>query len=164
MSRRIIATLIAALLVCLTSQAIAAEQTRFRDWQLVTSEATCLLLNRVVSRKSGITVMEVILRQRLDGKSGATIGVRVPNGASIRDAIAYAHPDGSPRAIGLEWQSCSSDMCLAAGDLSDQALVDLKRGNSIIVGFTPLPDSRKLNVTVSLSGMTRGWQFLQTCN
>jgi invasion protein IalB len=156
--------LFSAILFCLATHAEAAESSRFGDWQLVSSqENSCLLLNRIVSRKSGITVMEAILRQRSDGSLGATIGVRVPNGASLKDPIAYAHPKGPPRAIGLEWQSCSPEMCLAAGDISEDALSRLKRGSMIVVGFSPLTGSRKLNVVVSLAGLTRGWQALQSC-
>lgn len=135
----------------------------FRDWRLYQTGQACTLATQIASRSTGVPVIEVILRRRGDGEPGAMIGVRVPNGASIRDQIAYVHPEVPNEAVGLQWQSCTPQMCLAAGELTDAGLDRLKRGRFIVVGFRPLAGARMLNVDVPLFGVTRGWTALESC-
>lgn len=135
----------------------------FRDWRLYQTAEACTLATQIASRATGAPVIEVILRRRGDGEPGAMIGVRVPNGASIRDQIAYVHPELPDEAVGLQWQSCTPQMCLAAGELTGAGLDRLKRGRFIVVGFRPLAGARMLNVDVPLFGVTRGWTALESC-
>lgn len=145
------------------SAAAEPEEQRFRDWKLYKTNGQCTLITQIVSRRSETVVVDVILRQRSDGQPGASIGMRVPNGASIADDIAYVHPEHPNVAIGLRWHSCASEKCLAVGELTDAGLNKLKRGRYIVVGFRPLKGASMLNVDVPLFGVTRGWAELERC-
>jgi len=133
----------------------------FGDWLLVGTPPACQLTTQVISQAAGQRVLEFILIPPPDGRAGARAGVRVPTGASLRDGIAFRHPDGPPTP--LEWQSCDAEMCLAATELDEQGLRRLLRGNRVVVGFRPLPGARLVNIEVSLRGTTAGWAALQGC-
>lgn len=157
---------LAAFAFCLLPMTAAAQDARadrFRDWMLYRAGGQCLLTTEIASRASGSTIAEVILRPRGDGEPGAAIGVRVPNGVSLSDAIAYVHPERPAEAIGLQWQSCDAERCLAAGTLSEAGLDRLKRGRFIVLGFRPVAGARTLNVDIPLFGVTAGWRALEAC-
>ena len=141
----------------------APQAERFRDWALLRAHGQCLLTTEIATRASGATIAQIVLRPRGDGAPGAAIGVRVPNGASIADAIAYVHPERPHEAVGLQWQSCDRERCLAAGTLTRAALDRLKRGRFIVLGFRPLSEARVINVDIPLFGVTAGWRALETC-
>lgn len=65
--------------------------------------------------------------------------------------------------MGLAWQSCDAETCLASGGTGPQKLARLQRGRRILLGFRPLPSSRPLVVPVSLMGITRAWAAVQDC-
>ena len=157
---------VAALALCLLPAAAVAQDARadrFRDWMLYRAGGQCLLTTQIASRASGTTIAEVILRPRGDGEPGAAIGVRVPNGVSLADAIAYVHPERPGEAVGLQWQSCDAERCLAAGTLSAAGLDRLKGGRFIVLGFRPVAGARTLNVDIPLFGVTAGWRALEAC-
>lgn len=87
---------------------------------------------------------------------------RVPLGASLASGIAYLHVQGD-EAVGLAWQYCDAQTCLASGGTSAAELGRLKKGTRIYLGFTPLPGSRALIVPVSLLGFTKSWAALESC-
>ncbi len=134
---------------------------RFGDWVLIAAPGACQLVTQVISARSGAVLLEMILIAPPPDSPGARIGLRVPTGASLRDGIAYRHPDGP--AIGLEWQNCDAQMCLAAGALSDDGLRRLLRGNRVVAGFRPLPGAQPVNIEVSLRGTSAGWAALSDC-
>lgn len=139
------------------------------DWTLLQGpEGLCQLRYSLYSARSGAVLLEMILRAPDDDVTGAeaegaVVAVLVPRGASLRDAVAYRHPRQPDRAIGLEWQSCTTDLCLAAGHVSAEELGRLQRGNHVEVGFRPLPDAVPIRMQVSLRGVTAGWRALSAC-
>ena len=136
---------------------MAAAQ-EFRDWRLVKATGECLLVQSLVSRASGSLLVQVLL-QREGGET--TLALRVPTGVSLTSGIAYRVGAGPLRA--LEWIYCAADLCLATRPLPEDELRSLLRGTEMQVGFRPLPDSRPLNVPVSLIGLTAGWRALEGC-
>ena len=135
---------------------------RFQDWELLSTSQQCTLITRLASRKTGTPIVEMFLVENGADETGAMVGVRVPNGASLKDGIAYRHPNVE-NAVGLAWQNCDKNMCLAAGEISDEGLTKLKKGRRISLGFKPLPSARSINVDISLMGVTQGVRALRAC-
>ena len=143
---------------------------RFGDWTLLQGTGGfCQLRYSLHSTQSGALLLEMILRApdsldtELPADAGAMVALLVPRGASLRDDIAYRHPRQPDRAIGLAWQSCDRELCLAAGPISAAELDRLRRGRFIEVGFIPLPDAMPIRIQVSLRGVTAGWRALAAC-
>ncbi len=143
---------------------------RFGDWTLLQGdEGLCHLRYSLHSAQSGALLLDMILRppDSTDTdppeSAGAMVALLVPRGVSLRDGIAYRHPRRPERAIGLAWQSCDRDLCLAAGPISAAELDRLRRGRFIEVAFMPLPDAMPIRIQVSLRGVTAGWRALAAC-
>ncbi len=143
---------------------------RFGDWSLLQGDAgLCQLRYSLHSAQSGALLLEMILSApdspdtAAPLNAGAMVALLVPRGASLRDNIAYRHPRQPDRAIGLAWQSCDRELCLAAGPISAEELDRLRQGRFIEVGFVPLPDAMPIRIQVSLRGVTAGWQALGAC-
>lgn len=149
--------------------------TRFGDWTLLQGgPGICQLRYSMHSTHSGAVLLEVILRApepggveaggaNVEEPYGAMLAMLVPRGASLRDSIAYRHPRQPDRAVGLAWQSCDTEFCLAAGPVSVAELDRLRRGNDIEVAFRPLPEAMPIRMQVSLRGVTAGWRALADC-
>lgn len=142
----------------------------FQDWTFVDPSkagVSCFIVQQVFSKKSGVKLMEASLYPIKAGKGKnplvATIAMSVPTGADLVSGIAYRHVRGKRTAIGLEWQSCNSSRCTASGKISRKELKRLRRERTVIVGFRPLPNSRLLNVPLSLSGLSRAWRQVGRC-
>lgn len=143
---------------------------RFGDWTLLRGpDGICQLRYGLHSAQSGALLLEMILTPPAPApdnsgvQGGAMVAILVPRGVSLRDAIAYRHPGQPDRAIGLAWQSCDVDLCLAAGAISAVELDRLRRGTRVEVGFRPLPDAVPIRMQVSLRGVTAGWRALGAC-
>lgn len=157
------------LLMPATAQAGGLTMTRHGDWTLLQgADGLCQLRYSMHSARSGAVLLEMILRAPdpdatgAEGE-GAMVAVLVPRGASLRDTVAYRHPRQPDRAIGLAWQSCNVELCLAAGQISPEELDRLRRGNHVEVAFRPLPDAVPIRMQVSLRGVTAGWRALAAC-
>lgn len=140
-----------------------AVATQFGDWEMISTPSQCMLITRVASAKSGIPIVEMFLVPNNDEKTKLVAGIRVPNGVSLSDGIAFRHPNQNT-AFGMSWQSCNKSTCLAVGNLTKQNVTKLEKGSHIVVGFRPLPAGRTLNVDVSLSGVTKGLRALASCS
>jgi invasion protein IalB len=145
------------LLVALLWAGAAVPQT-FRDWQVVRGGDECLLKQSLLSRNSGAMFAQVVLQRQ---GAGATLALRVPTGASLSSGIGYRI--GAGPLYMLDWINCNADLCLAIRSLPDEELRAILRGREMLVGFRPLPDSRPLNLPVSLMGVTAGWRALEDC-
>ena len=140
----------------------------FDDWQVVQQGQlkSCFMLTEVVSAQSKVPLVAVqlqIRKDQLDSDFPATIGARVPLGASLKSGVAYRHTRQTT-AVGLSWQYCDQSICLATGGVSQDELARLKRSRKIEVGYQPLPNSRTISVPVSLLGFTKAWEHLLTCH
>lgn len=93
--------------------------------------------------------------------SGTTLAARVPTGASLVAGIGYRVDGGAVHT--LDWMHCDAAYCLAVRPLSDPERSALLRGREMYLGFRPLPDSRALQLPVSLMGVTAGWNALDDC-
>jgi invasion protein IalB len=148
----------AALALAMPGGPAAAQD--FRDWQAVKAADRCIATTSVglAGPDSGLATLAVFPRG-----GGAVVTVRVPLGADLSAGIAYTHP-GRDDAVGLAWQSCDSETCLAAGTLSDAEIGRLEAGRSVYLGFRPLPGSPGLIAPVSLLGFTRAWAATRACD
>ncbi len=138
-----------------------AEAQQFRDWTLERDDATCVVSTRVHLRSTDTLLVAVSL-SRVEG-DGVLMAVEVPVGASLRDDIAYVHMPGG-RAQPFDWQFCNAQTCLATATIAPEELGALKVGTRITVAFRPLPQSQVLATPVSLMGLTRAWEALESCN
>ena len=135
---------------------------QFRDWQLIRLPDGCRIASVLVSPASGALLLEALLMPA-DQPESMLIALRVPVGAFLPAGISYRHVDQGRQAIGLEWLSCDTAMCTAAGQLSAQALARLQRDRSVFVGFRPTQDARPVNLEVSLMGFTAAYRALASC-
>ena len=142
----------------------APERERIRDWEVIRGAEGCVATTSVGLRAAGSGLVTVALLPRPGAQGGApaVMTVRVPLGAHLASGIAYTHP-GQTAAVGLAWQSCDAETCLASGGIGPEELGRLQRGRRILLGFRPLPSSRPLVVPVSLMGVTRAWAAVQDC-
>lgn len=153
---------LAALLVMICALPVPA-QDRYRDWQVTHGPSGCVATVGVGLRSPASGLVTIAVFPRGDGGDvPAVMTMRVPLGVHLASGIAYSHPD-SPEAVGLAWQSCDAETCLASGGVSAGELTRLKAGLRIFVAFRPLPESRALIVPVSLLGFTRAWDAVQSC-
>jgi len=150
-------TLRAGILALVLCAGAAGAQT-FRDWNLVQGGGECLLVQSLVSRASGAMLAQVVLQRQ---GAGTTLALRVPTGASLASGIGYRV--GAGPLHDLEWMRCDADLCLALRPLPEDELRAILRGREMWVGFRPLPESRPLNLPVSLMGVTAGWRALADC-
>jgi invasion protein IalB len=154
---------LAAMLLA-TQAAAEPERERIRDWQVLRAAEGCVATTSVGLRAAGtgLVTLALLPRPRAAGGAPAVMTVRVPLGAHLASGIAYTHP-GETEAVGLAWQSCDAETCLASGGIGPEELGRLQRGRRILLGFRPLPSSRPLVVPVSLMGVTRAWAAVQDC-
>lgn len=108
-------------------------------------------------------LLQAVFDADVENEGSVLLALRVPTGVSLADGIAYRHGAGDRVGIGLEWQSCDPQRCAALARLSPAEFARLLRGREIIVGYRPLPDSRFLNVPLSLMGLTTAWRQKQAC-
>jgi len=134
---------------------------RFRDWRLVAGEsgADCLLIQSLLSQRTGTMLAQVVLQA---GDAGPILAFRVPTGASLVSGIGYRIDGGEARAA--EWITCDPELCLAVRDLAPAELAQLQRGRELTLAFRPLRDSPALNLPVSLLGVSAGWRALLRCD
>lgn len=141
------------------------ETTDMRDWSVVqgTGGQGCFATLSVGLKapSSGLATLSIFARQG-GGDTPAVMSVQVPLGASLPQGIAYTHAGGS-EAVGLAWQYCTPETCVASGGISQDELQRLKDGRRVFLGFVPLPGSAPLVVPVSLLGITRAWEAVQDC-
>jgi invasion protein IalB len=81
----------------------------------------------------------------------------------LGEGIAYRHADDASRAVPLTWQMCNAQTCLAQARITVRETERLRRGDAIILAFRPLRDSRIIQVSASLTGVTRGLAAVQAC-
>ena len=135
-----------------------------RDWTVMKDEGSgCLVAQSVIGRRTGALLLQAVLDASAAPDGSVVLAMRVPTGASLPDGIAYRHRASDAVAVGLEWQSCDPERCTAMGRLSQAEFGRLMRGREIIVGYRPLPESRLLNVPLSLMGLTAAWRQAQGC-
>lgn len=136
---------------------------QFRDWQLIQTGSECRLVSLVSSQATGSILLEVSILPGPDAEMPYLIAIRVPIGASLASGIALRHAGRDRTAIGLEWLSCDQEMCTAGGQLSTQAIGQLRRDRSVFVGFRPMPGARPVNIELSLMGFTAASDALNAC-
>lgn len=139
----------------------------FRDWTTLSSGGggPCIAQTRILlaGRATPLVTMSILSRKGADAETvPATVTLRVPVGVSLVSGIAYRHK-GAAQAVGLAWQFCDHETCVASGGVSRDELERLKAALSIEVAYRPLPGSRPLAVPVSLLGFTRAWQAVRAC-
>jgi len=158
-----IATVLAAGLGWAVS-ATAAVLATHGDWQvLALPEGGCAVGQIVQGRRTGVTLLEVLISDAGRGDGAAVIALRVPTGAFLPDGIAYRHEGAARHAVALEWQSCDARRCTATGRISAAEAARLRAGDRVIAGYRPLPDAPVLNVPLSLRGLTRAWSDALAC-
>lgn len=137
----------------------------FRDWEVVRGPAGCIAATSVGLRDpaSGLATVALVPRAGDAGDAPAVMTVRVPLGAHLASGIAYSHPGDAGAAVGLVWQSCDAQTCLASGGVSAAEMTRLLAGRRILLGFRPLPGARALVVPVSLLGVTAAWTRVRAC-
>lgn len=141
-----------------------ADVVRHRDWQLVRSpDGSCIASATFGLRAADTGLLTVSLLPDVSGDAAAVMTARVPLGAAIDTPLAYSRPTG-PEAVGLAWQSCDAQTCLAMTALDATELDRLKRGLRVFFAFRPLPGVSPLIVPVSLLGLTRAWAGVQDCS
>ena len=134
------------------------------DWQvLALPEGGCAVGQIVQGRRTGVTLVEVLLSDAGRGDGAVTMALRVPTGAFLSDGIAYRHEGAQGHAVALDWHSCDARRCTATGRLSGAEAARLRAGARITVGYRPLRDANLLNVPVSLRGLTRAWSDALAC-
>jgi len=140
----------------------ATEASTHRDWQVLrTADDTCLVTQTVLGRRTGARLLSVFLAPA--GPDAVSLAFQVPNGVSLPDGIAFRHAAADRTGIGLEWQQCDAERCMAAGQISVTEFGRLLAGREITVGYRPLPESRLLNVPLSLLGLTAAWKAAAAC-
>lgn len=137
----------------------------FRDWQVLRGDDDCVATISLGLRapSSGLVTVALFPRQDESGEVPAVMTVRVPLGVHLASGIAYTHPGDEGAAIGLAWQSCDAETCMASGGVPAAELARLQAGRRILIGFRPLPESRPLVVPVSLMGVTAAWERVLAC-
>lgn len=153
------------------SEPVAAEDARppaqhgvHRDWTVVgDGDGGCLLTQSVYGKRTGALLVQAVLDDAGGNDGAVVLALRVPTGVRLADGIAYRHSAGDRVGVGLEWQSCDAERCTAMARLSAAEFARLRRGSEIIVGYRPLPESRFLNVPLSLMGLTAAWRQKQAC-
>lgn len=150
-----------------STPAVPLSQQNFRDWTVVSGTDAgkgCFATTSVglKSPSSGLATVALYRLPQMQDDTVAVMTARVPLGASLSAGIAYLHPNGS-EAVGLAWQYCDDQTCLASGGVTAPELARLQKGTRLFLGFTPLPASRSLIVPVSLLGFTASWSALAKC-
>lgn len=136
-------------LAALCSPSVAEQ---FRDWTVLAREAGgCLLHQRVIAAKAGLTIADVFLAP--SGGGGLVVSARVPVGAALSSGMAYRHP-GRAMAVPLVWQSCDAESCLAQVEVTAEERARLMRGLRVEMAFVPVPGARPLRFQLSLLGLT----------
>ena len=155
-----------AVITCTAAQSQNLETDTMRDWTVVrgTSGQGCFATMSVGLKapSSGLATVSLFKRAADDG-APAVMTIQVPLGASLPDGIAYTH-SSSGEAIGLAWQYCTPETCVASGGVSEAELNKLRAGRRVFLGFVPLPGSAPLITPVSLLGITRAWNAVQDCS
>ena len=159
----IMSLVLVIVLVLSSGSTRAGEIRQFRDWQLVQTGSECRLVSLVTSQATGSLLMEVSILPGPDAAMPYLIAIRVPIGASLASGIALRHAGRDRTAIGLEWLSCDQEMCAAGGQLSTQAIGNLRRDRSVFVGFSPMLEARPVNIELSLMGFTAASDALNSC-
>ena len=136
-----------------------AAQSGGGDWQLMRLAQGCAAVQTVLGRRTGAELARLVLSPAAQG--GALVLLQVPNGADLAEGPAYRHPGGP--AVVLEWQHCDAERCTASGPVTAAELDRLRRGREMQLGYRPLPESRPLNLTISLMGLTRSLAAAATC-
>lgn len=129
------------------------------DWQVLRLAEGCAAVQSVLGRRTGAELARLVLSPVAQG--GALVLLQLPNGVDLAEAPAYRHPGGP--AVVLEWQHCDAERCTASGQITPAELDRLRRGREVLLGYRPLPESRPLNVTISLMGLTRSLAAAATC-
>lgn len=149
-------------LVMMAFPAAAQDVRSYRDWQVLQSDQGCLATLSVGLKQAQSGLATLSLYPRLEPDTPAILTVRVPLGVDLTGGIAYTHPRRDD-AVGLAWQYCGEDTCLASGVLNGDEIARLQKGSRVYLGFRPLPGAKMLVLPVSLLGFTRAWQDVQAC-
>jgi invasion protein IalB len=158
-------------MICLAwPNALAAQDpqtTRHRDWQVVRDgNGGCLAATTagLAAGKTGLLTLSLLPLPDQTGArtAGALMSARVPLGVSLTEPLAYSRAQTS-EAVGLAWQRCDAETCLAMAPISAEELARLKRGRRVLFAFRPLRGSKPLIVPVSLMGLTRAWGAVTDC-
>ena len=148
------------------AQEAGVEEQRFRDWQVLrqveTGKCAISISVGLAQTNSGLATINIIKRQNDEGVP-AVMTIKVPLGVSLRSGLAYSH-SGTSETVGLAWQYCTPNTCLASGGISSAEIANLKKDREIFLAFQPLPNSRPIIVPVSLLGFTKAWRALQSCS
>ena len=145
-----------------TPSAVAAA-----GWRVVavtepgTGARRCLAVDRIHGRRGGAFLVEVALAAAASPESGATLMLRVPNGADLAAGIGLRRAGGA--ITRAEWQSCSPETCLATSALTAKQTGDLLATREISVVYRPLPTSPALEVAVDLAGLKVVWDQVVRC-
>lgn len=144
-----------------------AAETPKAGWSVVavvdpaTGARRCLAVDRVHGRRGGAFLVEVALAATASPEGGATLMLRVPNGADLAAGIGLRRAGGA--ITRAEWQSCSPETCLATAALTAKQTTDLLAAREISVVYRPLPTSPALEVAVDLAGLKAVWDRVIRC-
>ena len=126
-----------------------------------TGARRCLAVDRVHGRRGGAFLVEIALAAAASPESGATLMLRVPNGADLAAGIGLRRAGGA--ITRGEWQSCSPETCLATSALTAKQTTDLLATREMSVVYRPLPTSPALAVAVDLAGLKVVWDRVVRC-
>ena len=114
----------------------------------------CGLVQNVLLKESGQSVLKIIIRNDL---SGSTILLSLPLGFAIPPGVAV-NVDKS-ETIQKQVQTCTQSGCLAGWQLDEEFINIMKRGVKMYVTIMDL-QGKPFQIPVSLSGFTKGFDSL----
>lgn len=136
-------------------------------WRIVTvvDPATgarrCLAVDRIHGRKGGAFLAEIGVVPAAASDRGATVMLRVPNGADLTAGIGLRRKSGA--ITRAEWQSCAPDTCLATASLAAKETTTLLAEREISIVYRPLRGVPALDIATDLTGLKAVWEHVNRC-
>jgi len=137
---------------------------RFGAWTvaceaIAVNETACVLSQRLV-RSEGNGFLAEILAFWSGDRSTTYLAARVPNGVYLPSGFAM-QAEGSDERTEFVWQSCSSDLCEALTEVTQEQIEAMSSGAEMLSGYRPDLQSEAVVFRLGLDGMLEGLAALK---